>query len=223
MLERVWRAAAGSLALDRVVIATDDDRIMQAAQSFGAEVCMTDPHIASGTDRCNAVLTSMHLRPDVVVNIQGDEPLLPSSLITGLVHALQRSHCDVSTPVSRMLFSDELDDPSVVKVVRASNGHALYFSRSAVPFTRSLDKGQWVASHHYWKHTGVYAMTYQALQRHIALPPTELERMESLEQLRLLEDGARFMCVETDAVLLSVDTADDVQRVCTYLQEMARS
>jgi 3-deoxy-manno-octulosonate cytidylyltransferase (CMP-KDO synthetase) len=219
MIERVWRAATASAALDRVIIATDDDRVASAAHDFGAEVCMTSPELPSGSDRCDAAIRTMHLRPEIVVNIQGDEPLLQPSLITTLVDALRTSRADVSTPVTRILFADELDDPSVVKVARAADGHAVYFSRTAIPFQRDVDKGQWLTSRPYWKHIGLYAFRLSALQRHVALPASSLERAEALEQLRLLEDGARFLCVETDHVLLSVDTPEDADRVRRYLSD----
>jgi len=217
MIERVWRAATASSALDRVIVATDDDRVADVMRTLDAEVCMTSPDLPSGSDRCDAAIRALHLRPDIVVNIQGDEPLLQPSLITHLVEALHRSRADVSTPVSRILFADELDDPSIVKVVRGADGHAIYFSRSAVPFQRDVDKGQWLSRQPYWRHIGLYAYTLRALQRHVALPPSPLERAEALEQLRLLEDGARFACVETDQVLLSVDTPEDADRVRRYL------
>lgn len=217
MIERVWRAAKASSALDRVIVATDDDRVADVMRALDAEVCLTPSDLPSGSDRCDAAIRALHLRPQIVVNIQGDEPLLQPSLITHLVEALLRSRADVSTPASRILFADELDDPSIVKVVRAADGHAIYFSRSAVPFQRDVDKGQWMSHQAYWRHIGLYAYTLRALQRHVSLPPSPLERAEALEQLRLLEDGARFACVETDHVLLSVDTPEDADRVRRYL------
>lgn len=219
MVERVWRAAVASASVDRVIVATDDQRIVDACATFGAEACMTDPDLPAGTDRCEAVVRTLRLQPDIVINIQGDEPLLHPSILTQLVQALRSSNADVSTPVSRLLFADELDDPAVVKVARAADGHAVYFSRSPIPFSRDVDRAAWLQTRPYWRHIGIYAYTLQALRRHVSLPPSPLERAESLEQLRLLEAGARFACVETDHVLLSVDTPADADRVRAYLRE----
>lgn len=221
MVERVWRAAAASAAVDRVVVATDDARIVDACNAFGAESCMTDPDLTSGTDRCEAVLRHLGLQPDVVINIQGDEPLLHPSILTNLVHALRSTAVDVTTPVSRILFAQELDDPAVVKVARAAEGHAVYFSRSPIPYSRDVEPEHWLSARPYWRHIGIYAYTLTALRKHVSLPPSPLERAESLEQLRLLETGARFGCVETDHVLMSVDTPADAERVRAYLRSRA--
>jgi 3-deoxy-manno-octulosonate cytidylyltransferase (CMP-KDO synthetase) len=217
MLERVWRAARAS-DLDRVLIATDDVRIADEARRIGADVTMTAADLPSGSDRCAAAVRSAGLRPSIVVNIQGDEPLLQPQLLNGLVRALEQSGADVATPISRILFSAELDDAAVVKVVRGANNHALYFSRAAVPAIRDVNRSDWTQHHTYWKHIGLYAYTWPSLQRHVQLPPSALEQCEKLEQLRLLEDGARFVCVETEQMLMSVDTPDDAERVRLWLR-----
>jgi 3-deoxy-manno-octulosonate cytidylyltransferase (CMP-KDO synthetase) len=203
-------------------VATDDQRIVDACSAFGAEACMTDPELPAGTDRCEAVVRTMGLQPDVVINIQGDEPFLHPSILTDLVHALETTTADVTTPVSRILFAEELDDPAVVKVVRAADGHAIYFSRSAVPFSRDVERSRWISVRPYWKHIGIYAYRLQALRKHVSLPPSFLEKAESLEQLRMVEAGARFGCVETDRVLMSVDTPADAERVRAFLREHRR-
>lgn len=218
MIERVWRTASSSPALDRVIIATDDERVVAEAQRIGAEAHLTSPDLPSGTDRCDALVRTLRLQPDVVINIQGDEPLLAPNVLTLLVNTLQTSGADVSTPVSRILFPAELDDSGVVKVARSVNGDALYFSRSPIPFLRSVERSHWTTSYTYWKHIGIYAYTRDALRRHVFLPPSPLERAESLEQLRLLEDGARFVCVETEQMFMAVDTAEDAERVRAWLR-----
>jgi len=218
MLERVWSAAVRSPILDRVIIATDDERIHVEAQRIGAEAHLTSTDIGSGTDRCDAVLRQLRLKPDIIVNIQGDEPLLPPGLITHLVQTLKNSDADVATPVTRILFPAELDDPDIVKAVRSDDGRIIYFSRSAVPFVRDVPKIKWPSTHAFWKHIGIYAYTFDALRKHVMLPRSPLERVESLEQMRLLESGARFAGVETEAVFMSVDTPDDARRVSDYLR-----
>lgn len=218
MLERVWNAATRSPMLDRVFIATDDERIHVEAQRIGAEAYLTSQELTSGTDRCDALLRQLRLKPDVIVNIQGDEPLLPPGVITHLVQTLKSAEADVATPVTRILFPSELDDADIVKAVRTDDGRIIYFSRSAVPFVRDVARIKWPSAHAFWKHIGIYAYTFDALRKHVMLPPSPLERIESLEQMRLLESGARFVGVETEAVFMSVDTPEDARRVSDYLR-----
>lgn len=217
MIERVWRAASSCAELDRVLIATDDDRVASEAQRIGAEAVMTDPALPSGTDRCQAALAALSASPEIVINIQGDEPLLKSSVLSDLVRVLRGGTADVATPVSHIVEPHDLVDPNIVKVVMTSSRRALYFSRSPVPHVRSADVGEWLGHTAFWKHIGIYAYRTHALERHVALPPTELERLESLEQLRLLADGAHFACVPTDAPFISVDTPEDAERVRRFL------
>jgi len=219
MIERVWRAASACTLLDRVIIATEDERVIADAQRFGAEAYLTSEDLVSGTDRCDALIRQLHLRPDVVVNIQGDEPLLSPNVITHIVQALRTSGADVATAMSRILFAEELASASVVKVVVDSSNNALYFSRSPIPHLRNeVDAATWHTAHTFWKHIGIYAFTLPALHRHVSLPPSPLERAELLEQLRLLENGARFTCVETEQLFLAVDTAQDAERVRDVLR-----
>lgn len=220
MLERVWSAAMRSTSLDRVLIATDDERIHVEAQRIGAEAHLTSTELTSGTDRCDALLRQLRLKPDIVVNIQGDEPLLPPGVITHLVQALRNSDADVATPVTRILFPSELDDPGIVKAVRTDDGKIIYFSRAAVPFMRDVEKVKWPSLHAFWKHIGIYAYRYDSLRKHVMLPPSPLERVESLEQMRLLESGAKFIGVETESVFMSVDSPEDAHRVSEYLRRI---
>lgn len=217
MIERVWRGVVASPALDRVLIATDDERVIAEAQRFGAEAHLTSPDLQSGTDRCDALLRQLKLDPAYVVNIQGDEPLVQAGVITDLVQAIRASGADVATLVTPITHAQELIDAATVKVVMNADDRAMYFSRSPIPFLRDHDIATWTSRHQYWKHIGIYAYTHQALKRHVQLPPSSLERAESLEQLRLLQDGAVFHCVRTDAVFASVDTAEDVERVRNLL------
>jgi 3-deoxy-manno-octulosonate cytidylyltransferase (CMP-KDO synthetase) len=219
MIERVWRAAHACTELDRVIIATDSELIMEEARRIGAEAMLTDPELPSGTDRCYAVAQMLDVRPDVVINIQGDEPLLQPKVLTQLVDALAISGADVSTPVTRITNHEDLRDPNVVKVAATASGIAVYFSRSPIPYLRGADMSQWLEHQTYWKHIGVYAYRMAALERHVALPVCALERSESLEQLRLLEAGGRFVCVETDVDFISVDTPQDAERVRAYLSQ----
>lgn len=218
MIERVWRATAACAELDRVLIATDDERVVREAERIGADVVMTDPALPSGTDRCHAALASLSTQPEIVINIQGDEPLLQPKVLTNLVMALRTSGADVATPVTRITVSDDLTDANIVKVAMTSSSRAVYFSRSPIPHMRSVDVAEWLEHSAYWKHIGIYAYRHDALERHVSLPPTDLERCESLEQLRLLADGAVFACVPTDVTFISVDAPQDADAVRRFLE-----
>lgn len=220
MIERVWRGAAGCPLLDVVIIATDDERIMSEAARIGARAVMTDPDLPSGTDRCYAAVRAMDSRPDIVINIQGDEPLLQPHVLTDLIKGLEASPAHIATPVTRISSPHYLADPNVVKVAATAQGRALYFSRSAIPYMRGADMDAWLDRGPYWKHIGIYAYRYAALERHVSLAPTTIEQWESLEQLRLLSDGAYFQCVETTAPFISVDTPEDADRVRAFLRAL---
>lgn len=218
MIERVWRAVKGASAIGRTIVATDDKRIADEVHRIGGEAVLTNPALPSGTDRCFEALKIEELTPDVVVNIQCDEPLLESGLLDGLVQTHIKMNSDVTTIVTPFHTHESIYDEAAVKVVRGTDGRALYFSRSVIPFVRGVPKADWSKSIPYWKHIGVYAYRYSALKRHVSLAPSNLEKMESLEQLRLLQDGAVFQCFETEAVLKSVDTPDDAERVREILR-----
>lgn len=219
MIERVWSAARACEKLDRVIIATDSELIADEARRIGAEVALTDPDLPSGTDRCYAVVQQLENTPDIVINIQGDEPLLQSSVLTQLVDALADPEADVSTPVTRIAHASDLADSNIVKVAMGSGRKAVYFSRSPIPHLRGVEMHDWLSHQPYWKHIGVYAYRTAALERHVGLPVSSLERSESLEQLRLLESGAHFVAVETDVEFISVDTPEDAERVRAYLTQ----
>ncbi|MBU3700127.1 MAG: 3-deoxy-manno-octulosonate cytidylyltransferase [Candidatus Kapabacteria bacterium] len=220
MIERVWRAASACAALDAVIIATDDERIVAEARRIGAQAVITDPALPSGTDRCHAVAMTLPIEPKIVINIQGDEPLLQPDVLADLVEALDKGTADVATPVSRITDWMDLPDPNIVKVALTAEGRAVYFSRSPIPHQRGASIETWLDHGAYWKHIGIYAYRLDALKRHVGLLPTRLEQSEMLEQLRLLSDGATFDCVETSAHYISVDTPEDADRVRQYLKAL---
>lgn len=216
MVEHVWRRAQEAGALE-VVIATDDERIASAARGFGAEVELTAPELASGTDRCAAVAARRGWDDDaIVVNLQGDEPLMPPELlrqVAGLLTAdPAASLATLCTPIQA---GRELADPNVVKVVFAEDGGALYFSRAPIPWDR--DAGGGAPGAH--RHLGLYAYRVEALSRLTALPPCELERIERLEQLRALWHGMRIRIELAQALPgPGVDTPADAVRVEALLR-----
>ncbi len=202
MIEHVWRSTTKATTLDHVLIATDDQRIADVARGFGADVELTDPHVPSGTDRCYHAIQQRGLQPDVVVNIQGDEPMLDPAVIDGLVDLLRVSGADVATPIQH-IRDDERTEPSVVKVEVSAEGFATRFTRDPIATP--------------WKHIGIYAYTRAALQLHITKAPSQMEGAEKLEQWRLLEAGARFVCLITTASFMAVDTPEDAERVRAVL------
>lgn len=203
MIEHVVRRAQASSA-DRVVVATDDVRIVEAVESFGGHVVMTSSSHVSGTDRVHEA--AKELDGDIVVNVQGDEPLLDPSLIERLVAAFEEG-VDVVTAAA---WVADASSPDVVKVVCDARGDALYFSRSPVPHGGP-----------FLQHLGVYAYRRAALDRFVTTSPGPLERIERLEQLRVLEHGGRIRVVVVEQAHPSVDTAADLARVRAHFEELS--
>jgi 3-deoxy-manno-octulosonate cytidylyltransferase (CMP-KDO synthetase) len=224
MLERVWEGAKQSSLVDDILIATDDDRIAEKAHRFGATPIMTDANLPSGTDRIAAAVEEIQ-GYSIVVNIQGDEPLLTGDVIDDLILSLRNNpQADVATPVQTITTEEELLSSNIVKVVCNARNEALYFSRSPIPFNREQSSTSSTPLHlhadaprTYLKHIGLYAYRTQTLQRFVELPPSFLEQTESLEQLRLMEDGATYICVPTTATFLAVDSPEDIAKVEAFL------
>jgi 3-deoxy-manno-octulosonate cytidylyltransferase (CMP-KDO synthetase) len=208
MIERVYRRVSLVSSLDRIIVATDDDRIFQAVESFGGEAVMTRPDHPTGTDRLAEVAAG--LKVDLIVNIQGDEPLIHPRMIEAAITPLRE---DARIPMGTLKTAidnwQEFQDPNVVKVVTDREGFALYFSRSPVPHCR--DKGP--LPEEAFKHIGLYVYRRDFLLKFAALPPTHLESLEKLEQLRVLEHGYRIRVVETDLISIGVDVPEDIARV----------
>ena len=208
MIQRVWERAREAKRLDRLVVATDDERILKTVKEFGGEAVMTAPELRSGTDRAWAAAKGM--RAQIVVNIQGDEPLLTPPMINGLVDGLRKEpDAQMATLRYRMRGPEGYEDPNVVKVVTDEKGWALYFSRSPVPAFRSAD----VRTVVWYKHLGLYAYRRELLQRFVAWPPSALETAEGLEQLRALERGVRIKVLDSPQNTIGVDTPADLKRV----------
>jgi 3-deoxy-manno-octulosonate cytidylyltransferase (CMP-KDO synthetase) len=208
MVQHVFERARGAQRVSRVVIATDDERILQAVAGFGGEAMMTRGDHRSGTERVAEV--AAHVEADVYVNVQGDEPLVEPAAIEALVAAMEEESVSVATLATPITEPGEIMDPNVVKVVTDFEGNALYFSRAPVPWVR--DEKQSVGMQHR-KHLGLYAYRRAALLEFPTLPPGELEKLEQLEQLRLLENGYKIRVVETEYNSVGVDVPADVARV----------
>lgn len=219
IIDRVYHRVKG--VLDRVVVATDDDRIADAVRSFGGEVIMTGTHHKSGTDRIMEAYTKLNEEYDVIVNIQGDEPFIHPTQITSLCECFTDSSVDIATLVKPFTPQDgwvALENPNSPKVVVDKNMHALYFSRSVIPYMRGEnDKEQWLTKHTYYKHIGMYAYRANVLKVITSLPQSSLEVAESLEQLRWLENGYTIKVGITDIETIGIDTPEDLQKAEAYL------
>ena len=216
LIQHVHERACESAATV-VVIATDDDRIAEAAESFGATVCMTSTHHQSGTERIAEVADIMDW-PDqqVVVNLQGDEPTMPPRLIDQCAALLDDATADIATLASPFLSQADFENPNCVKVVRDAAGHAIYFSRATIPYPRDTHRdARAVALHHH----GIYAYRCGVLRRFVAAEPSDLEVCEQLEQLRALSLGMTIAVgVPDERPGAGVDVADDLARVARELQ-----
>ena len=216
MVQHVWDGARKARSLSRVIVATEDARVADACRRFGAEVAMTRADHETGTDRLAEVAAG--LDAPIIVNIQGDEPLIEGWVIDAAVEAL---HGDASVPMATVVHPAEpggLDDPNRVKVVLDRNDLALYFSRSRIPALRDA-----AAAPRYWQHVGLYAYRRPFLLDFVKLERTPLERAEALEQLRAMEHGHRIRCGKVEGWLgIPVDVPADVTRVEARLRELGR-
>lgn len=217
MIQRVYENALNSGATD-VVIATDDKRVADAAESFGASVCITSPDHDSGTERLSeAVLALGYEDDEIVVCLQGDEPLIPGKVICELAEDLgEHNNVKVASVCQPMTDVDELFNPNVTKVVMNQRGYALYFSRAPIPWERDTfsDKKAVALNGHHFRHIGLYAYRVGFLQEYVEWGSCDAEALESLEQLRILWQGCRIHMVVTKNNLPSgVDTEEDLKRV----------
>ncbi len=220
LIQWVWERAQ-SCGAASVTIATDDERICEAARAFGAECAMTRASHASGTDRVAEVAAQRHFADDdVIVNLQGDEPLIEPQMVAELAAALrERADFDIATAVAPIGSLEEFLDPNCVKAVRAIDGRALYFSRAPLPWPREhSEAGRPASFQGAWRHIGIYAYRTRSLRRFSAASPTPLEQTEKLEQLRALEHGMRIYCLAlTEAPPAGVDTPADLERLRAHL------
>jgi len=213
MIQYVYERAQRSAMLTDLCVATDDSRIAAAVEQFGGRVMMTDREHQSGSDRIAEVAQQIRPQPDIVVNIQGDEPLIDSAALDVAINVLLADdEAEVSTLVRPLTAPADLENPNVVKVVLAEDYTALYFSRSPIPYCRDSGAGtEALARHQYLKHIGVYVYRYETLLQFVSWPPSRLERAEQLEQLRLLEHGVRIHVARTEYEGRGVDTPADLE------------
>lgn len=218
MIERVWRQACK--ALTNVCVATDDRRIFDAVQRFGGHAIMTSPMHKSGTDRCYEAYEKCGIAADVIINIQGDEPFIHEDQIREIMHCFDDPTAQIATLVRPFNPNDgftTLADNTTPKVVFDTNMNALYFSRAVIPFVRGTDCSQWPEAADYYMHVGMYAYRADTLARITQLPQSSLEKAESLEQLRWLENGYRIKVGITHHESIGIDTPDDLKRAISML------
>jgi 3-deoxy-manno-octulosonate cytidylyltransferase (CMP-KDO synthetase) len=219
IIQHVYERASKARLVNAVIVATDDERIASAVRTFGGHAVMTPETLQSGTDRIAFAAQSM-ADADIVVNVQGDEPLLAPEMIDEAVSPLVDDTTILVGTLVRGIDTDaELTNPNIVKVVLDNKGHCLYFSRATIPFGRDLRQSAWRKNHHYYKHIGLYVFRREFLVRFTKMSQTPLEKIEKLEQLRILEHGFTIKAAITTHDCTPVDTQEDLEKVRSVLED----
>ena len=218
IVQRVYEQVAK--VVERVMVATDDERISDAVKAFGGEVVMTSTEHRSGTDRCAEAYGKLGCEADIIINVQGDEPFISPKQIEALIGCFDNRNIDIATLVKP--FDEEdgielLENPNSPKVVINEAGEAIYFSRSVVPYLRDVERSEWLKHHTFYKHIGIYAFRAEVLKRVASLPQSPLEKAEKLEQLRWMESGYKIGVGVTDIETIGIDTPEDLQYALEYL------
>ena len=219
MIQRVYEQVKKAVA--EVWVATDDARIFDVVQSFGGNVVMTSPLHRSGTDRCFEAYQKIGKNADVVINIQGDEPFIQPEQIDRLKNCFDSPEVQLATlvkPFRKEEGIEALFNPASPKVVINKNFEALYFSRSVIPYVRDIDQSQWLDYHVFYKHIGIYGYRADILEEIVSLPQSTLEKAESLEQLRWIENGYRIRVGVTNIETIGIDTPQDMERALQFLE-----
>ncbi len=219
VIQRVWEQV--SSVVDAAVVATDDERIAQTVESFGGRAIMTSPDHKSGTDRCWEAYQKQGEEFDVVINVQGDEPFIAHSQLRAIMACFEDENADIATLVKPFAEEDglsALENPNSPKVVLDNDSCAVYFSRSVIPYLRGVEREEWLKHHTFYKHIGMYAFRRDVLGEVTALPQSTLEKAESLEQLRWLENGYKIGVGISDVETVGIDTPEDLERAEEFLK-----
>lgn len=211
MVQRVIEQAKQASLLNEVCVATDDDRILDHVLQLGYNAVLTSVNHTNGTERCLEALHMQKEQFDYVINIQGDEPFIDPVQINTLAAALD-GETELATLIKKIKDPALLDSPNCVKVTFNQQKEALFFSRSCIPYVRGIEKNGWTDIFDFYKHVGIYAYRTDLLEKITQLPPSDLEKAESLEQLRWLENGHRIKVVETEIETIGIDTPDDIEK-----------
>jgi 3-deoxy-manno-octulosonate cytidylyltransferase (CMP-KDO synthetase) len=212
MIQRVYEQCVKCPSLDEVIVATDDERILNHVLSFGGKAVMTAAHHQSGTDR-SAEVAALYPDFDIIVNIQGDEPYIDPVQITKLAACFTAPDTQIATLIKRITVAADLHNVNSPKVIINKQAEAIYFSRAPIPYLRGQDPRQWLEHFTYFKHIGIYGFRSDVLQQVTCLPISSLEKAESLEQLRWIENGYRIKVAETDLETQAVDTPADLDKL----------
>lgn len=216
VIQHVYERAIESGITNDITILTDSEEIINVTKSFGAHAIMTSPDCCCGTERIASVLNK--ISGDFIINIQGDEPLLDPRTIIAIAERAQASTADVITPIFKISDIADIDNPNRVKVAVGHSGRALYFSRSTIPFVRGIEHSQWLQNHTFYGHIGVYGYHRHVLEQYANLKSGLLETAESLEQLRLLENGYKIDTVVVSEPSIGIDTTEDLIKAENFLQ-----
>lgn len=216
MIQRVFEQSTLSKRLSKVLVATDDERIANHVREFGGLLTMTSPQHQSGTDRCNEIIRNLSEEKwDAVINIQGDEPYIHPDQIDLLCGMFDEKETQIATLVKKITSPDELFNHNNVKVILNKRSEAIYFSRSPIPYNRNFPEQEWLKYSTYYKHIGIYGYRSNILNEIAALPKTNLEVTESLEQLRWIENGYSIKAEITSLESIAIDTPEDILKVKT--------
>ena len=219
VIQRVYEQAAN--VLSEAYVATDDKRIFNAVEAFGGRAVMTRADHKSGTDRIEEAVEKIATDADVIINIQGDEPFIQPSQIKTLMHLFDDPETQIGTLGKPFETIDAVENPNSPKIVTDRRGFALYFSRSIIPYIRGVDRKEWLGHYPFLKHLGVYAYRREVLAEVTRLPQSPLEKAESLEQLRWLENGYRIRVGITEMETVGIDTPDDLTRAEEFLKQQS--
>ena len=215
VIQRVYEQAVS--VLPEAYVATDDERIFQAVEAFGGRAVMTRADHKSGTDRIQEAVEKIATDADIIINIQGDEPFIQPSQIETLMHLFDDPATQIGTLGKRFETIDAVRNPNSPKIVTDRRGFALYFSRSVIPYIRGIEADEWLTHYPFLKHLGIYAYRREVLAEVTHLPQSALEKAESLEQLRWLENGYRIRVGLTDVETVGIDTPEDLARAEAFL------
>ncbi|MDD7318231.1 MAG: 3-deoxy-manno-octulosonate cytidylyltransferase [Prevotella sp.] len=218
IIQRVCEQVAK--AIKDVYVATDNEKIFNAVESFGGKAVMTSPDHRSGTDRIKEAVETLGIDADVIINVQGDEPFIKAEQIATVCRCFDDAGTQIATlgkHFDKEQGFEMLENPNSPKIVVDNNGYAMYFSRSIIPFVRGVDSNDWLASFPFLKHIGLYAYRTEVLREITALPQSSLEIAESLEQLRWLQNGYKIKVGTTNVETIGIDTPEDLKRAEAFL------
>lgn len=217
LVQRTYEQANKVTTNKKVIVATDDERIFNHVIGFGGDVEYTSSDHQSGTDRCFELAEKTNFDWDILINIQGDEPFIQNNQILDLINSFENPQVEISTLIKKIDSQHELFNENSVKVVKSQENKALYFSRSPIPFYRGEEQSIWIQKHQYFKHIGVYAFRKTCIEKIKNIEHSILDKVESLEQLKWLENGLNIYTVETNFQSPAVDTPDDLKKIDEFL------